>query len=267
MKRDFIELIAIVMVVFLIFSITYFNTYFKFIPENYVPWIIVGLVFFLVPLMYVLRKETIPSELVKKYLPLPLALISPPSAELERQFKARILPAMQAVIGLTKTESREKAYAVIKHIREFFNRELKGVNLGSTESVRKRLAEMKLYSNVSDENERKNFQYSLASLITWISRYRNLVMHSIDPDPIDVWFALRASLIYIRSAYPQENTPLYTRCPKCNAINVIKLYDGKVHWLQKLSVNCTKCKQKYEVKITPTTIAKHYQILNTFSQP
>lgn len=250
-------------ILFVIVSIVYF----KPLPEKYVTWIVIGLIFLSAAILFIFRKGVLPSILITKYLPLPLILLSPQLTELKDLFRKRILPAIQVLIELTETESPEKAYTIIKHVREFFSKELEGVNLGSTEAIRKKLAANRLYSDIDDENERKNFQYSLASLIHWIARYRNLAMHSykVSADPIDSWFALRTALIYIRDKYPLKEASLYTKCPKCKAVNRIKLYDGKIRWLQEIMVQCKECKNNYKVKITPKLITEHYQIMSSLN--
>ncbi len=256
MKKEFTVFTITAIIIFIMVSIIYF----KPILENYISWAVVGLTLLLATIIYALRGGAIPSMLITKHLPFPLALISPPSAELKELFKTRILPAVQSVIELSGEEISEKSYPVIKHIREFFNKELDGGRLGGTEGIKKKLASMGLYSNIRDNEERKNFLYSLASLIHWIIRYRNLVMHTIDPDPIDSWFALRTTLIYIRDRYPMKKASLNTKCPKCSTTNTVELYEDKTHWLQQIKLKCTKCRNMYKIKLTPTIIAEHYQL-------
>ena len=256
MNKDSTVFSIIIIVLFIMVSIIYF----KPIPENYIPWAIVGLTFLLAIIMYALRGGAIPSILITKYLPLPLALISPPSASLERLFEERILPAVEAVVELSEAEVPEKAYKVIKHVREFFRKELAEANLGDTNAIRRKLSSIRLYENINDEDERKNFQYSLATLIHWITRYRNIAMHSKEPDPIDAWFALRTALIYIRNKYPLREATLKTKCPKCNTVNTLKLSQNETRWLQEKRIKCTKCGNNYKIKLTPTIIAEHYQI-------
>lgn len=256
-SRDVILIAIISITLFAISTITYF----KIVPENYISWIIIGLALFLAVIIYAFRGGALPLVLITRYLPLPLSIISPPTIELKELFMKHILPAIQVAIDLTKEGIREKSYVIIKHTREFFSKELKGINLGNTEAVRKELASIKMYSNISDDNEKKNYQYSLASLISWISRYRNLVMHTVEPDPIDAWFALRTSLIYIRDRYQLKRATLYSQCPKCNTINKIQLHEKGIHWLKEIYVKCEKCKYDYKLKLTPSLISKHYQIL------
>ena len=65
----------------------------------------------------------------------------------------------------------EKAYDVVKRVREFFERELG--SLSSVEAIQRRLAELGLYSDVEDVNKGRNLEYSMASLAHWVARYRN----------------------------------------------------------------------------------------------
>jgi len=263
LRKEATGYISATILLFIAISIAYLQP----LQDQFNVLLVAGLMFASVVIPYILRRGgVLPSILITRYLPLPLALISPPATEIEEKFRTYILPAVNITIELIKSQTGEKAYKIIKLIKEFFNKELGDINLGNTEAIRKKLVALRLYVNIEDERERRNAQYSLASLIHWISRYRNLAMHSpkVDADPIDAWFALRTALIYIRDKYAQEEAMLYTKCPKCNAINRIKLRNNnnEVRWLREISLKCTKCGYEYKVKITPSLIVEHYQIYN-----
>jgi len=227
--RELASIISTAVAVFLIIAITYLNL----IQEPYRSLAVIGIIMSTAVVLFILRSRgAVPRELVPDYLPLPLALIQPPQPVLRKLFEDYILPAARAVIGLTGSEDRGKAYDAIKNIREFFAHELG--SLSSVDDIRKKLESGGLYGSIGDQNERKNFEYSMASLIHWIARYRNLAMHSprVDPDPLDIFFALRTALIYIQTKYCVDSASLYTKCPRCSTINSLELQKGRAQWLQ-----------------------------------
>jgi len=255
--RELASIILTAVGIFLVFAITYLNL----IQEPYRSLAVIGIIIFMIAALFILRSRgALSRDLVTDYLPLPLALVQPPSTDLRKLFEDYILPATRAVIELTELEDRGKAYNAIKNIREFFVRELN--SLSNVDDIRRKLETGGLYSNIKEQDERKNFEYSMASLIHWIARYRNLAMHSprVDPDPLDVFFALRTALIYIQTKYRVDSASLYTKCPRCEIINSLKLQEGRTRWLQKEMLRCSKCGYTYNVEITPETIRNHYKI-------
>jgi len=257
--RELASIISIAVAVFLAIAVAYLNL----VQEPYRSLAVIGIIISMIVALFILRgRGAVPRELVTDYLPLPLALVEPPSDNLRELFKVHILPAVRAVIELTESEDRGKAYNAIKNIREFFVRELN--SLSNVDDIRRKLEAGGLYSNIRDQDERKNFEYSMASLIYWIARYRNLAMHSprVDPDPLDVFFALRTALIYIQTKYRVDSASLYTKCPRCETINSLRLQEGRTRWLQEEMLKCSniECGYTYNVKITPEAIQDHYKI-------
>ena len=216
--------------------------------------------------IYLVKPEgSIPQQLLRDYTPLPLALINPPNRKLQSRIQKYILPAAQTSLDLTKVNVPEKAYHVIKSMREFFNKEMDAVNI---DKIVSKIKHANIYSHIEDNEERSNWEYSLASLIHWIYRYRNLACHSpeVKACPIDAWLALRTALIYIKDRYKMREAILYTRCPHCNAVNDVTIEEKNTRWLQKLRIICSKCKREYEIELTPQTIIDHYTIRENIAQ-
>ncbi len=69
MNKDSTVFSIIITVLFIMVSIIYF----KPIPENHIPWAIVGLTFLLAIIMYVLRGGAVPSMLITKISSLPIS--------------------------------------------------------------------------------------------------------------------------------------------------------------------------------------------------
>jgi len=152
----------------------------------------------------------------------------------------------------------EKAYDVVKRVREFFERELG--SLSNVEAIQRRLAELGLYSDVEGADERRNLEYSMASLVHWVARYRNLAMHShrVDPHPVDAWFALRVALFYIQARYRMGKARFYATCPRCRSVNVVELRGAR--WLQEVAFRCVKCGHRFDVKLTPDAVLRSYEV-------
>ena len=254
--RELILVVTFTVALFLIFTITLLDL----VEESYRPWLITIIVVSVLAIAWVLRRRGIvPLELVAHHLPLPLALIDPPSQCSREIFEERVLPAIQAVEELTRMNAHEKAYVVIKHVREFFDKE---TGTSNVDAIRERLVRLGLYNDVSDTQERKNLEYSMASLIHWVARYRNLAMHSsrVDVDPIDAWFALRVALIYIDVKCSVDAAILRVRCPRCGTVNGVGLRRGETRWLQEVRFHCKKCGETRKVRVTPTLILDHYKV-------
>jgi len=235
--------------------------YLKPVPEPWLGVLVIGIAFVttfvLVGIMLTVR-GVLPRVLVTEYLPLPLALVEPPSEQTRGLFEGFILPAVGAVVKMVDGGPAEKAYDVVKRVREFFERELG--SLSNVEAIQRRLAELGLYSDVEDVDERKNLEYSMASLVHWVARYRNLVMHShrVDPRPVDAWFALRVALFYIQARYRVDRARFYATCPRCRTVNVVELRGAE--WLQEVTFRCVKCGHRFDVKLTPGAVLESYGV-------
>ena len=122
-----------------------------------------------------------------------------------------------------------------------------------------------MYDNLNNDKERKNKLEALSSLILWVFRARNLAAHatSYELDALDAFLAVRTTLKYINDAYPLDEAMLYTRCPHCGTINVVKITRDIAKWNKVLSIKCKKCRREYTVRLTPKVIKEHYNIVMT----
>jgi len=257
LTREIVAFAVIAVGLFLLIAVSIL----KPVPEPWLGVLVIGifLAITFVPVGIMLAtRGVLPRVLVTEYLPLPLALVEPPSEQARGLFEGFILPAVGAVVKMVDGGPAEKAYDVVKRVREFFERELG--SLSSVEAIQRRLAELGLYNDVENVDERKNLEYSMASLVHWVARYRNLAMHShrVDPRPVDAWFALRVALFYIQARYRVDRARFYATCPRCRTVNVVELRGAG--WLQVVTFRCVKCGHRFDVKLTPGAVLESYEV-------
>ena len=256
-KREVLFIISTAIYLIFIGIIVIFNI----LSQNYQNFVLfTATVLYALFIFYISKRGSIPL-LLRNYTPFPLALVNPPGEKLRSKLETYIIPAVQTSIELTSVDRPEKAYDIIKRVREFLKDEIEAKNI---DKIVQKIREIHIYSHIENEDERKNAEFSLASLIHWIYRYRNLAFHSprVNADPIDSWFALRTALIYIRDRYKTQEATLYTQCPYCGTVNRIRLTERNAKWLHKITLKCSKCEKSYDVKLQPETIINHYKIIN-----